>query len=372
LKHADDSKTEAPRTHAPPAPDAADVCVGALAREQLQARLREAWQLVRGDVQRALPRLREVVEEILTRLDSLALPLLAREAPAQPASQLPFTALSAARGEPVSQFLLIPFGQVTVERPVAGESFVFTPAHAESARRWFERMQRKLAIDYEHQSLDRCNTRSDGLRPAAGWIGGLEVRDDGLWAVDVAWTERARELLRTGEYRYFSPVIFWTDEDRTDVAALGPVALTNDPAMHGVAALAATRGPAPDAPRDPERALAAAREELAQLRRQLADQATDAFIERGLRLGKILESTDSDWRAEHQRDPELAEARLRRAPVLRPPGRICAPEALDASRATAASVVGAPGMTGECVVEAEDLAVFARAASAGRVRGLDA
>ena len=44
-------------------------------------------------------------------------------------------------------------------------------------------MGRKLAIDYEQQSFDRFNTRPDGLRPAAAWIGGLEIRDNGLWAI---------------------------------------------------------------------------------------------------------------------------------------------------------------------------------------------
>src|SRR6185436_3109707 len=119
--------------------------------------------------------------------------------------------------------------------------FEFTRRHAESAAAWFASLGRKLAIDYEHQSFERHNTRADGLRPAAGWVGGLQVREDGLWAVDVTWTARAKELLAAGEYRYFSPVIFWTDEDYGDVAALGPVALTNDPAMRGVTPLAAAR-----------------------------------------------------------------------------------------------------------------------------------
>src|SRR5262249_23306366 len=119
--------------------------------------------------------------------------------------------------------------------------FEFTRQQAEQAAAWFESLGRKLAIDYEHQSFDRFNTRSDGLRPAAGWIGGLQVREDGLWATSVEWTDRAATLLRAGEYKYFSPVIFWTDESRTEIEALGPVALTNDPAMQGVAALAARR-----------------------------------------------------------------------------------------------------------------------------------
>ncbi|GAG50251.1 unnamed protein product, partial [marine sediment metagenome] len=41
---------------------------------------------------------------------------------------------------------------------------------------------------------------------------------------------------------YFSPVIYWTDEDCTDLVSLGPVALTNDPAMSGAQRLAAKKG----------------------------------------------------------------------------------------------------------------------------------
>src|SRR5690606_10386889 len=114
-------------------------------------------------------------------------------------ARVPVSRLSSAQGDPVAAFLLIPFGVVQVERPSAGGDFVFTRRHAESAKRWFDAIGRKLAIDYEHQSFDQFNTRADGLRPAAGWIGGLEVREDGLWATNVTWTERARELLRSGE-----------------------------------------------------------------------------------------------------------------------------------------------------------------------------
>jgi hypothetical protein len=362
-------------------PRRATAPIGPHMRGQILSGLREAWRLARNDLGGALPQVRDLLADVLTRMDGVLLPTqvgartptaendirAGAAPPAQAAmSQLPFAALATARGEPVSEFRLIPYGEVIVERPVAGESFMFTRAHAEGAKRWFDRIGRKLAVDYEHQSFDRFNTRSDGLRPAAGWIGGLEVRDDGLWAINVSWTDRAAELLRSGEYRYFSPVIFWTDEERSDVAALGPVALTNDPAMRGVAALAARRASEPP---DAEDALAAARAEAAALRRQLAERTADAFIERGQRAGKIVDSTSADWRADFLRDAELAEARLTRAPVLRPPGRVVtqAPAATVAGRGAAGI---ARGMTGCADVEPEDLATFAAVAAAGRVLGL--
>ena len=147
-----------------------------------------------------------------------------------------------AGGTPVREFLLVPFGPVQVDRPVSGGDFIFTREHAQAAVEWFARQGRKLAIDYEHQTLDQLNRRADGLAPAAGWIGGLEIRGDGLWAAGVEWTEQARTLLARGEYVYFSPVIYWADDNWSALTGLGPVALTNDPAMSGVRPLAAKKG----------------------------------------------------------------------------------------------------------------------------------
>ncbi len=351
-------------------------------REQILARLREALDVATANVSGGLTRIRGLAAEVVERVDGIELASVASgndDAPAQPLSCLRFAALATARGKPVSEFLLIPFGEVVVERPVAGENFVFTRTHAEAAKRWFDQMGRKLAVDYEHQSFDRFNTRSDGLRPAAGWVGGLEVRDDGLWAVEVTWTERADELLCSGEYRYFSPVVFWTDEDHTDIAALGPVALTNDPAMRGVRPLAASRQLAdqePDSGPSSEPAAALRKEldtataEIEVLRVRLADQAADAFIERGARLGKILDSTREDWRTDYLRDSEATEQRLSRAPVLLPPGRLMKldrrGEVARLSPSKSAPVL-ASGALGQSVFEPEDLAAFERAQATGCV-----
>ncbi len=281
-----------------------------------------------------------------------------------------------AGGEPVSEFLLIPFGEVSVERPVSGGSFVFERPHAEAAVRWFEQLGRKLAIDYEHQSVSRRAARGDGLRPAAGWIGGLEIRADGLWAVDVSWTPRAAELLRSGEYRYFSPVIYWTDEDCSGLAALGPVALTNDPAMHGVQALAASRSASVSDEDDDanaeqvaglRRELEAARMRVAALSREVLAHQAEAFIERGMRAGKIVESTREDWREDFLLDASRAEMRLERAPVLLPPGRVIELDGTGGVRPLRAA--REPQRDG-AAIEAEDLEAYERAVLAGRVRVL--
>jgi hypothetical protein len=143
-------------------------------------------------------------------------------------------------GTPVNEFRLIRFGPVEVDRAAVGGAFSFTREMADQALAAFEKLGRRLVIDYEHQSLGKdFNRRIDQLAPAAGWTGKLEVRNDGLWAAGVEWTPRARQLIAAGEYAYFSPVIYWMDETCTQLQSLGPVALTNDPAMRGVQRLAA-------------------------------------------------------------------------------------------------------------------------------------
>jgi len=368
----------------------------AAARERILARLDEASEVLSeagGDLLRtdggALERFRELLTEAQEHAEALTVASDAtRRRRAQTVTRLAGAAITDAT--PVSEFLLVPFGDVEVERATSGGGFTFARPHAESAKRWFDRLGRKLAIDYEHQSLERFNPRPDGLSPAAGWIGGLEVRDDGLWATEVSWTERAADLLRRGEYRYFSPVIFWTDEDRSDVAGLGPVALTNDPAMRGVAPLAASRRAArPGAPRAGDAAGEAADEAsraelvetlrnemveaqgtIAALRRQLDGQQADAFVERGLRAGKIMDSTSMDWREDFLRDAEQAEARLARAPALLPPGRVVALGAAGGARPLAAARTAERELMNQWNVEAEDWEAYERAAAAGRVRQL--
>ena len=358
--------------------------LGAVATQHILDRLKEALRLAEQDLPNNLQRFRELLESASDQTDAWMLTRIAdREARSErPMSRFEYSMLSRPGGEPLEEFLLIPYGEVRVERAASGTNFVFDNRHAVSARRWFEQMERKLAIDYEHQSFDRYNTRPDGLRPAAGWIGRLEVREDGLWACEVTWTDRAKELLRSGEYRYFSPVIYWTDEDYTDVAALGPVALTNDPAMRGVRPLAATR-------RDPEELsvaedntgqaepdavlhaeIATLNDEIELLQKQLSAQEADTFVERGMRLGKIVDSTSMDWREDYLRDPERTQVRLERAPVLLPPGRVIKVdtrgEILRGGKLEHGSKRG-EATPGHSTVETEDLEAYDRALAAGRI-----
>lgn len=96
-----------------------------------------------------------------------------------------------------------------------------------------------LVIDYEHQTL---NSETNGQpAPAAGWFPGsvLEWREGfGLFATQVEWTEKAAGFIAAKEYRYLSPV-FSYDMQTGAVISLLHVALTNYPALDGMASLPA-------------------------------------------------------------------------------------------------------------------------------------
>ncbi|MBK8913590.1 MAG: hypothetical protein IPM64_03145 [Phycisphaerales bacterium] len=346
-----------------PSAEHAQACtLDPFSRAQVLVRLRDALDVAESASSDDSGALLDLLDDLRDRVRAWS---VAGSAPAGPApAAAPQSPAADARphsrctsvlssAEPVTEFLLLPFGFVQVDGPLAGRDFEFTRRHALGAVRWFERIGRKLAIDYEHQSLDGRAARDDGLRPAAGWISRLDVREDGLWATGVTWTARATELLRSGEYRYFSPVIYWTDREYTDVAALGPVALTNDPALCGVAPLTAGRATGPAADADPQTQIAA-------LRAQLTAHAADAFIAEGLRSGRIVESTRADWREDYLRDPQRAAERLSRAPVVLAPGRVIRPGVLPAP-------VVSPQERGQGI-EPQDMEAFDRAAAAGRVR----
>lgn len=96
----------------------------------------------------------------------------------------------------------------------------------------------QMVLDYEHQTLLAADNGQPA--PAAGWVGRLEARADGLYAVDVTWTERAAAMIVAREYRYVSPV-FQYDRPTGTVLSLAHVALTNDPGLDGLTDLAALK-----------------------------------------------------------------------------------------------------------------------------------
>jgi phage I-like protein len=93
--------------------------------------------------------------------------------------------------------------------------------------------QRLMPIDYEHQ-IDLAN-KNGRPAPAAGWIKGLQARNDGIWGI-VDWTQRAAAHLEQREYRYLSPA--FTHTKGGEVTCVLRAALTNNPNLDQLTALA--------------------------------------------------------------------------------------------------------------------------------------
>lgn len=67
-----------------------------------------------------------------------------------------------------------------------------------------------LYFDYNHLSIGAVNEEQ---AKAAGWFD-LELRDDGLYAVNIRWTPKAYEMIKNKEFMYISPVIQLDEEKR--------------------------------------------------------------------------------------------------------------------------------------------------------------
>ena len=130
-------------------------------------------------------------------------------------------------------FQMLKFGANVFTKDGKEGSFLFDAAGADALIAEFNSRSRDLVIDFEHATL----TGSEA--PAAGWIDRLEKNAEGLCAHVKYWTDKARDYLTKGEYRYFSPTLLFGNGGKRP-SALHSVALTNHPALHGVDALVAS------------------------------------------------------------------------------------------------------------------------------------
>lgn len=94
-----------------------------------------------------------------------------------------------------------------------------------------------MVVDYEHQSFEA--KKNGAPAPAAGWIkGATYIEGSGLW-VQVEWTAKAKAMIEADEYRYISPVMFF-DLKTGHITEIINIALTNNPALDGLEAVAAS------------------------------------------------------------------------------------------------------------------------------------
>ena len=102
----------------------------------------------------------------------------------------------------------------------------------------------EIPIDFEHASeADATDGTIPTLgAPAQGWIREMKVENGNLWGL-VYWGDRAREYIRAGQYKYFSPAIRFGSKDRVSGQPIGARmtsgALTNNPFLDGMKPLAA-------------------------------------------------------------------------------------------------------------------------------------
>ncbi len=85
--------------------------------------------------------------------------------------------------------------------------------------------KKQIPVDYDHQT-DLGAKKGFSTAPAAGWITGWQIKEDGIWGL-VEWTPKAAAMLKDREYRFLSPVFQHSPTNK--VLALLRAGLTNDP-----------------------------------------------------------------------------------------------------------------------------------------------
>ena len=101
----------------------------------------------------------------------------------------------------------------------------------------FDAAQTDLVVDYEHATLKAAETGQQN--PAAGWISKYVWDEERGLMGEVKWTQRAKDMIDSGDYRYLSPVLEY--DTLGNVRGLHSVALTNSPALDGMALAALSR-----------------------------------------------------------------------------------------------------------------------------------
>lgn len=131
--------------------------------------------------------------------------------------------------------VIVPDGEVET---IKKGTFLCNLEGYNAIRAEFDAKDRQLVVDYEHQTLGGQYARPDGQAPAAGWIHDIRYEEGRGIIAKIEWTAKARQAIKSGEYRYASPVVEIRKDDRLAVS-LHSVAITNNPAIKGFERLAA-------------------------------------------------------------------------------------------------------------------------------------
>lgn len=133
---------------------------------------------------------------------------------------------------PPSEIRMFAYGETETSRG----PFVLTPERAQQIVQDWQAQGNDLSADYEHGMLNAIAGTGDPVPSSAAFR--LESREDGLWAVDIRWTQKAAAHIEAGEYRHFSP-LFEFNPDTREILKFVNFALTNVPAIKNQPALMA-------------------------------------------------------------------------------------------------------------------------------------
>lgn len=138
---------------------------------------------------------------------------------------------------------LLPAGEFAARdgRPGPGKKWVLSDEDGRRLAADLSRDHKQTAfvLDYEHQTFRA--EKNGQPAPAAAWATKFEWRPgQGLFAVDVKWTDKARAAVEADEYRYISPVIVWDETGR--VIGMLNAAITNTPALLGMESVSKSVG----------------------------------------------------------------------------------------------------------------------------------
>jgi len=119
---------------------------------------------------------------------------------------------------PGDPFRLFPFGKIVKD----GREIIFTPEMAKLFR-----------LPHFKPPIKRGSHNEDA--PAGGFIIGLDVREDGLYAIP-EYNEKGLQAIQDGDYRYQSPEVVWDDgpvfeDPKTGELLYGPM-IVGDALLH--------------------------------------------------------------------------------------------------------------------------------------------
>ncbi|EOR07273.1 phage protease [Acinetobacter tandoii] len=127
-------------------------------------------------------------------------------------------------------FVIIPEGEFSGidGRPFDAPTWILTPERGHEIVAVLNQRHIDMVIDYEHATLKAIETGEPA--PAAGWLkpnGFVYVEGVGICSTQFEWTDKAKNFIASGEYKYISPVLFYNKTGA--VIGLHSVALTNKP-----------------------------------------------------------------------------------------------------------------------------------------------